>query len=83
METPTAPPDAPETPAEDMVGKNIVLTITVEPTGRLVLNGPMHDKMFCLGALELAKQCVISYQSPPQNRGLLMPNGQPLPKLRH
>lgn len=39
---------------------DIVLTITLTQSG-IQVGGPLHDKILCMGLLELAKQSVINY----------------------
>jgi len=38
-----------------------VIRIGTDETGKVFLNGPMNDKIFCLGLLEIAKQIVIEH----------------------
>lgn len=37
------------------------LVVAVDDTGQLNVNGPLHDKILCLGLLEAAKQAVLNY----------------------
>lgn len=38
------------------------LTIRVDPDGQISVHGPIHDKIFCLGLLEIAKKIVIEHK---------------------
>lgn len=40
---------------------NIELTIKLEPDGKISIGGPLHDKILCLGLLELAKDVIKNY----------------------
>ena len=39
------------------------IVITVNPDGKLSIQAPLEDKVFCLGILELAKQAVIKHKA--------------------
>ena len=38
-----------------------ILTISLSDVGQVEVNGPIQDKIFCLGLLELAKVAVLEY----------------------
>lgn len=38
------------------------IVITLDARGNIGLNGPLHDKILCLGMLELARKAVLDYQ---------------------
>lgn len=42
----------------------IELTVRVLPNGQVQVHGPIHDKILCLGLLELGKNAVLTYQPP-------------------
>lgn len=58
-------------------------TIEVGADGRLHITGPLHDKVSCLGLLELAKDAVKSYRAAPpeQTKNLVGPDGGPASRL--
>ena len=39
---------------------DIILTITMTPAG-IQVGGPIHDKLLCMGLLELAKPAILNY----------------------
>ncbi len=60
------------------------LTITLHPNGAMSIEGPIHDKKFCLAMLDNAKDAVRNHGRP--NQGIVVPsrdvavpaaNGQP------
>lgn len=51
----------------------IQLTIRVESNGQINIHGPLTDKIFCLGLLEIAKKIVHEYKVPEPNR-LIVPD---------
>jgi hypothetical protein len=44
----------------ELMGK-VILTISMDEKGQVGVNGPIQDKILCLGLLELAKLAVIEY----------------------
>jgi hypothetical protein len=44
----------------ELMGK-VTLMISMDEKGRIGVNGPIQDKIFCLGLLELAKVVVLEY----------------------
>ena len=54
-----------------MYPKPVVLTITLDQ-GRVNVNGPLGDKVFCYGLLEAAKDAIRDYQAPVAS-GLVIP----------
>lgn len=40
----------------------ITLTITLSPDGQLNVNGPLHNRIICLGMLEMAKAVVVNFK---------------------
>lgn len=38
----------------------VILTITMTPQG-IQVGGPIHDKVLCMGLLELAKPAILNY----------------------
>lgn len=48
---------------KDVAGNVVTLTIRFNPqSGETQIHGPLGDKVFCLGVLELAKQAVLSFK---------------------
>lgn len=41
---------------------DITLTITLKPSGEVGLNGPIDNKILCLGLMDLARDIVIKYE---------------------
>lgn len=44
----------------------MVLTISVNGQGQVGVNGPIHDKILCLGLIELAKVAILEYRGEKQ-----------------
>jgi hypothetical protein len=55
--------------------QRIQLTITLDQaTGATSVSGPIQDKLFCYGLLELARQVIQQYEAPKiQVPGLVLP----------
>lgn len=45
-----------------MAKAQIIITLTEQ--GKVDVNGPLQDKVFCYGLLEIARQVVQNYQPP-------------------
>lgn len=45
-------------------GMAIRLVITVDDSGQMRLDGPIHDKLICYGVLEAAKMAIREFQQP-------------------
>jgi hypothetical protein len=58
----------------------IQLTIRLEPNGQINVHGPLADKIFCLGLLELAKKVVFDYKQEESN--IIVPNVMPPVNLK-
>jgi hypothetical protein len=43
------------------MANEIVLTVILSPSKGVAVQGPIQDKLFCLGMLELAKKAVLDY----------------------
>lgn len=62
-------------------GREIKLEITLYPDGRINVNGPLEDKIFCLGLMDLAKDAIYKFEPskivkvPPNLLAHLGPNG--------
>lgn len=55
-----------------MKGTNLQLTIVMDPqTGQVSLTGPINDKLFCYGLLELAKECIRTHAEQSKNQILV------------
>lgn len=44
------------------------LEITLYPDGKINVNGPLEDKVFCLGLMEMAKEAIYKYEPSSINR---------------
>ena len=56
------------------------LIISVDPkTGEVNINGPIQDRIFCFGILELAKQAINAHADQQAKRILV---AQPIPILK-
>ena len=42
--------------------KEIILKITLKEDGNIDVNGPLHNKVLCLGMMEIAKDLVLKYR---------------------
>lgn len=51
----------------------VMLTISVDEKGQVGVNGPIQDKILCLGLMELAKVAVLEYN--PDTRVAATPMG--------
>ncbi len=59
----------------------ITLMITFDrATGEIQVNGPVQDKLFCMGILECAKDAVRDYKLPKEQSNILKFSGI-LPKM--
>jgi hypothetical protein len=58
-------PHVPHLPQMPLPNRQVVLRleVTLGSDGSLNVNGPVENKVACLGLLELAKQAVLSYDS--------------------
>jgi hypothetical protein len=54
--------------------QEIQLLITMDKTGQVIVNGPVDQKMLCLGLLEMAKIAVTNFVPSP----IIKPNGSDL-----
>lgn len=56
----------PENPlaAPPLIAAQLVITMNVN--GQVAVNGPVQDRILCLGMLELAKLAVLNYQPAPK-----------------
>jgi hypothetical protein len=52
--------------------KSLTLTIAMNPeTGQVDVNGPIGDRIFCFGLMELAKEAINNHAKDQQSRILL------------
>jgi hypothetical protein len=57
----------------------ITLTIVMDETGNIQVNGPLTNKVLCYGLLELAKESVSEWHR--TNARLVQPAAGPLPRI--
>jgi len=43
------------------MGSKVMIQITMAENGAVGVNGPLHDKILCMGLLEVAKAAVLTY----------------------
>lgn len=54
----------------------VQLTITIDPTtGAVNVNGPIGNKMFCYGLLEMAREAIADHNKQPASSITLLPPG--------
>lgn len=52
------------------------LTIRLDPNGGVSVNGPIQDKIFCLGIMELAKDLILKFK-PEEQKKIIVPEMVP------
>lgn len=51
--------------------QQVTLTITAKPDGSVTVSGPIDQRLFCFGMLEIAKE--IIHQKAEENRKIIQP----------
>lgn len=46
------------------MSEKVVFTITLQPDGRVDINGPLENKVICFGLLTIAQHLVHEYRKP-------------------
>lgn len=56
---------------------NTQLTITARADGQVVVNGPLQDKIFCLGLLKMAEHVIVNFDPAKQTPQVLLARAMP------
>ena len=54
--------------AQEEKPRGPVITIAMLPNGDINVNGPLHDKILCLGMLRIAEHIIIAWKPGPQDQ---------------
>lgn len=61
----------------DYMGEKFNLIITVKDDGGIHVSGPINDKIFCLGLIEVAKKIIIDFD-PSKQKSMIVPIYPPI-----
>lgn len=56
-----------------MYMKSVTLTITIDQDGSVKVSGPLSDKLFCYGLLEMARDSIREFESKPASDIVVAP----------
>jgi len=59
-----------------------IVTLTLFPDGSMNMNGPMQDKILCLGMLTLAEHLVMQWKPEPRDQRRIITPGRVIPPGR-
>lgn len=65
-----------------MTAPTVVLTITLEPSGQVRVEGPINDKMLCYAMLENARDAVKEFCDAQRASPIVTPTGADILSLR-
>lgn len=62
------------------MSNGIEISIVFDPnTGRVLVNGPINEKILCLGIMEMAKRAIMDFNPATTGGGILVPKMQIVP----